>query len=194
MSRQTPRGAAELVAHGDLVGPQYDAEHDHSQEGLDAAAYRALWAEIPDAEDYLPNGTRRCRANARNEEALAGWPSDRRRCRKTATPGSPVCGIHGSKNPAAARKARLRLHELVDPAVAQLARILADPATKASDRLRAIENILDRAGHPRRTQVDVDEARALLPERLAAIMDKIRDDNDDNVIEAEILDASEDAA
>lgn len=169
-TNRAPRGVTDLADHRDLLGPQYRAEHDQS-EGLDRAdpeqkaAYSLLWAEIPDEADYLPNGTRRCTATAKNADATMDWPADRRRCRRTATPGSPVCTTHGSRTPQAARKARLRLIELVDPAIATVARLMANADSEAV-RLRAAENVLDRAGYPRRSEVDIEAGREVLHERI----------------------------
>lgn len=74
-------------------------------------------------------------------------------------------------------KARIRLAQLVDPAIAVHAQAMVH-APKWGDRLRAAESVLDRAGYPRRTEVDIDMARAALKARLAA---------DDPVIEMEAI-------
>lgn len=92
-------------------------------------------------------------------------------CGRTAEPGATVCRYHGGAAPQVKRKAALRLLELVDPAIATLAREMAN-ADRSSDRQRAANSILDRAGVPRRVDVtDADAARALLIERLLALRD-----------------------
>lgn len=118
-----------------------------------------------------------CTRNTRCDECLndltfdniarcTAWSSTKgHRCSRAATPGTVVCASHGSKAPQTRRKAQLRLAELVDPAIGTLAREMAK-ASKSSDRQRAANSILDRAGIGRQGSVEVDAARALLLERL----------------------------
>ena len=82
--------------------------------------------------------------------------------------GIGTCHVHGGSTPNARKAARLRLAELVGPALAAVAQTLVDPDVKPSDRLRAAENVLDRAGYPRRTDVGqaAEDARETLYERL----------------------------
>lgn len=77
--------------------------------------------------------------------------------------------MHGGKTPQVQRKAALRLLELVDPAIATLAREMAQ-ADKSSDRLRAANSILDRAGVVRKSEVTTTDARALLMRRLEELV------------------------
>jgi hypothetical protein len=105
--------------------------------------------------DLTFDGSPRCTARSKQ----AG-----RRCARAATPGTNVCANHGSKSPQVQRRARMRLAELVDPSITRLARIMASGEDK--DALRAIENILDRAGYPRKMEIDNEVAKALLVERL----------------------------
>lgn len=94
------------------------------------------------------------------------------RCRKRAISGGRVCRTHGGGAPQVKRKAALRLIELIDPAIATIARVMTDQNAKPSDRLRAAENVLDRAGVPRSTEVtNTDTAQELLVERLITIRD-----------------------
>lgn len=112
-------------------------------------------------------------------EATAGYVSCRatskstgKRCARRPVPGATVCRIHGGAAPQVQRKATLRLLELVDPAIATLARTMTDPNAPHAARLRAAENVLDRAGVPRKVDVsDTDAAKALLIERLLALRD-----------------------
>jgi hypothetical protein len=103
----------------------------------------------------------RCHAHAR---------STGERCGNPALAGAKVCRYHGGAAPQVQAKARLRLLELIEPATAVLATILADPKAKPADRLRAVENIYDRAGIPRRTEVDHSAAQALLVERIQEVL------------------------
>lgn len=122
------------------------------------------WRELPDDADVLPNGARRCIATAR-------WTGERRRCRRPATPGITVCSMHGAKAPQTQRAARLRMLELVDPAIAKLARVMATGDDQAA--LRAVENILDRAGFPRRAEIDVEASREVLLERILVLRERV---------------------
>ena len=101
----------------------------------------------------------RCQARSKQQQ---------RQCLRAATPGTSVCSNHGSKAPQTQAKARLRLATLVDPAIGTLAREMAT-AEKSSDRQRAANSILDRAGVPRQQSVTVDDARDILAERLAQV-------------------------
>lgn len=74
--------------------------------------------------------------------------------------------MHGGAAPQVRRKATLRLLELIDPAIATLAREMAT-AEKSADKQRAANSILDRAGMPRRTEImDGAAATDLLVERI----------------------------
>lgn len=128
-------------------------------------------------EDLLPDGQRRCKAKA----AGSG-----ERCKRAVSPGSLVCATHGGKAPQVQAKARLRLAELVDPAIGVLAREMVSDKNKPGDRIRAAENILDRAGYGR--QIDngnVELARAILVNKLVAVQAARREEP--NVIEGEII-------
>lgn len=99
--------------------------------------------------------------------------------------GQRVCLKHGGASPQAKRKAQLRLAELVSPAIATLAREMAN-ADKSSDKQRAANSILDRAGVPRSvTSPDGEAARDLLLERLYQLREQqglpgpLDDDEDD---------------
>jgi len=99
------------------------------------------------------------------------WSSQRHhRCERARHPGAMVCASHGASAPQVKARARLRLLELVDPATAVLAQILSDRTLKPADRLRAVENIYDRAGIPRRTEVDHSSAQALLLARIQEVI------------------------
>lgn len=94
-------------------------------------------------------------------------------CRAPAAHGTGRCRLHGGASPQARRAARLRLAELVDPAIAVLAREMVK-AEKSSDRIRAAAELLDRAGVGRheRHEVAVADARALLIDRLLQLRER----------------------
>lgn len=124
--------------------------------------------DIDDDVDTLPSGAPRCTATAK---------STGRRCREPAIAGGRVCRVHGGAASQVQRRARLRLAELVDPSIARLGRILVNGTDR--DAIRAIENVLDRAGYPRRAEIDVDAARAILRERLIDLRDADAEDDEE---------------
>ena len=77
-------------------------------------------------------------------------------CRNNAIRGGTVCRFHGGASGHVAKKARERLLEMVEPALAQLNQIMSKPATSDSDRLRAIQMVLDRTGYGPGRIVEVD--------------------------------------
>lgn len=111
------------------------------------------------------NGERLCGAKRTNGEP----------CNAPAMQGQRVCRMHGGSSPQAKRKAALRLVELIDPAIATLAREMVQADTSA-DRQRAANSILDRAGVPRVTkEIGVDTSREVLLTRLREIRRQKRD-------------------
>lgn len=132
-------------------------------------------------EDFLPDGQRRCKAVSKQS---------RERCKRAVSPGALVCATHGGKAPQVKAAARLRLAELVDPAVATLAREMTSQTNKPGDRIRAAENILDRAGYGR--QVDngnVALARAILFNKFLAIKAERepKAEETEDVVDAEVV-------
>jgi hypothetical protein len=118
-------------------------------------------------------GNPRCTADSKQKIAAGierGSPEAR--CGRRPIPGGKTCVMHGSGTAAAVRAARLRGIDLTDPALTVVARILASDAEKASDRLRAAENILDRFGFPRNVDMSVDEVR----DAILHALDDIDDD------------------
>lgn len=119
------------------------------------------FADLPDDADRLPSGQRRCTAKAKATGT---------RCKSPAISGAPTCRKHGSGAPQVRRKARLRLLELVDPAIATLAREMAT-AEKSTDRRQAAIAILDRAGFGASITFEVEDAREMLVDRLLQLAD-----------------------
>ena len=91
--------------------------------------------------------------------------SDGQPCQKAPIAGGSVCRTHGGSAPQVRRKAALRLQELVNPAIAVLAREMAQ-ADKSGDRQRAANSILDRAGWGRVQRVEQADAKEMLAQRL----------------------------
>lgn len=100
-------------------------------------------------------------------------------CKAPAMKGQRVCRVHGGASSQARRKAKLRLMELVDPAIATLAREMTQ-ADKSADKQRAANSILDRAGFGRQQQVEVDDARALLLQQILKARGESLDDYADD--------------
>lgn len=111
--------------------------------------------------EFLPNGAIRCQAHSR---------STRKQCGNAVVPGATVCYLHGGKAPQVRRKAALRLLELVDPAIATLAREMVNGA-RAVDRMSAANSILDRAGYGRVQKIEAADAREMLIQRLIELRD-----------------------
>lgn len=130
---------------------------------MSEAVNRRHVQDMPEAE-LLPSGARRCTAHNRSGE----------RCGAPAVLGAQVCQAHGGSASQVRKKARLRLQELIDPAVTTLARTLTDRDATSADRLRAAEMILDRAGYPRGVKVTTEESRELLIQRLIEYRDRMR--------------------
>jgi hypothetical protein len=98
------------------------------------------------------------------------WPFCQRRAGTgTDHPGIGQCSQHGGNSPSGRKSAHLRYAELQGAVVHHFYRVMVDPKAKTVDRLRAAENLADRGGSPRRTEVDVETARQTLYERLLAL-------------------------
>jgi hypothetical protein len=69
--------------------------------------------------------------------------------------GALVCVKHGGNHPGHKRKAKERLLELVDPALAELHRVLTDKHADDAVKVRAALGILDRTGHGPGAKIEV---------------------------------------
>lgn len=108
------------------------------------------------------NGRLLCRATSKS----SGLP-----CTQPAIPGGTVCRYHGGSIPVVKRKAALRLQELVDPAIATLAREMTG-ADKSTDRLRAADSVLDRTGYGRTSKVETETVQDALVHRLEQLRER----------------------
>lgn len=70
----------------------------------------------------------------------------------------------------------LRYAELHGPAVETFARALVEPDCPWPSKIRAAENIEDRAGYPRRMEIDTDAGRLRLHERILEFQAQQTDD------------------
>ena len=102
-------------------------------------------------------GRRRCTATAKGSG---------QRCLHPPIRGSNVCRNHGGAAPQVQQAAKVRLAELIEPALRTLRDAMdADDATW-SDRLRAAADVLDRGGYPKGATLEVtaDELAAQIRE------------------------------
>lgn len=86
----------------------------------------------PNAEPWSQSQLRRRAMTApvlASHRCTAKSKQSRQQCRKPAISRGTVCTVHGGVARQVQRKARLRLAQLVDPAIAQLARELVSPTS-----------------------------------------------------------------
>lgn len=96
--------------------------------------------------------------------------------------------MHGGGSPSTKRKAQLRLAELVNPAIATLAREMTN-ADRSQDRQRAANSILDRAGVSRVSKLETADAREILVQRLLDLREERSAEEAAEIEDAEIVDA-----
>jgi len=77
-------------------------------------------------------------------------------CGKYAIHGSTVCPTHGGQLPNVQKAAKQRLLALVDPALAELQKIIDKSSTADADRLKAIQMVLDRTGYHAKTEMTIE--------------------------------------
>lgn len=76
-------------------------------------------------------------------------------CNRWALRGATVCTSHGGNLPGVRESAREKLLALVLPAIEELEAVLANSTTANSDKLRAIQLILDRTGYGTKSELEV---------------------------------------
>ena len=69
-----------------------------------------------------------------------------KRCRREAIKGSVVCEVHGGLAPQVRRRAAERLLVTADEAIQVIKSFISDPTVPAGVRLKAAQDITDRAG------------------------------------------------
>lgn len=111
-------------------------------------------------------------------------------CANPAMAGSTVCRHHGGSAQQVRRKAQLRLQSLVEPAIAVLLQELTNANSKPADRLRAVENVLDRTGFGRSVERDESTARQLLLDRLLEA--RAEAEEDEQVLDVEVVEEDDD--
>lgn len=82
------------------------------------------------------------------------------RCNSWAIRGGTVCGQHGGRAPQVRRKAEERIRELVNPALARIAKLIGDDELPGAESeavsLAAARDILDRAGYGATAKVSLE--------------------------------------
>jgi hypothetical protein len=130
-------------------GAKEGAGNRSGSEGTDPGARRRRRAKPPAVGiagvPGSKNPERRCTATS----AASG-----ERCKRAAIKGGFVCTSHGGASPQARKKAKERLLELVDPALAALQKVLTSDADD-SVKVRAALGILDRTGFKPGVQITV---------------------------------------
>lgn len=111
---------------------------------------------------------------------------DGEKCKSPAVTGMKVCRMHGGSTERAKNGAKLRLAELVNPAIATLAREMTQ-ADRSVDRQRAANSVLDRAGYGRHTKIEVGDAKELLYQRLLAMTEENADAPDPDDMDFETI-------
>lgn len=93
-------------------------------------------------------------------------------CQRTAIAGGSVCRYHGGAAPHVQRKAeaRLILMEASEQASEVLIQEMNDDTISSSDRQKAANSILDRAGVARIQELSGQSARDILKEKLMDMM------------------------
>ncbi len=94
-----------------------------------------------------------CKAHTRH------GPNTGKPCGAQVRLGSSLCHKHGGNHPAHKQAAKDRLLAMVNPALAELNRIMTNKKTSDGDKLKAIQMVLDRSGFKAGVQIDVGIAR-----------------------------------
>lgn len=107
-------------------------------------------------------GRMRCTANSKRSGE---------RCKRPPITGGKTCTNHGSGGPIARAAATRRMMELWDPLLVRLHEIVRDPEAADRDVIRIWENLADRFGWPRGVEVNADEVRSAIMQRIEELDD-----------------------
>lgn len=102
-------------------------------------------------------GRPRCTANSKQTGE---------RCKNGVQPGARTCRFHGTSGPVARAAATRRMMQLWDPLLVRLDEIVRDPEAADRDVIRIWENLCDRFGWPRGVEVNADEVRNAIMQRI----------------------------
>lgn len=96
---------------------------------------------------------RRCRGHTKH------GPNTGKPCGANPPAGQNLCIKHGGNQPAHRRRAKERLLELVDPALAALHRVLTNPNADDAVKVRAALGVLDRTGLKPGVSISVETSK-----------------------------------
>ena len=115
---------------------------------------------------------RACRAHTKH------GPNAGKACGAQVRIGSLLCPKHGGNHPAHKEKARERMADMVMPFLSELRRVVLDPDTDDSVKVRGIQVLLDRTGYGPGSTLTVQDSRFD-----AMLADAIGMDPDTGVVE-----------
>lgn len=101
------------------------------------------------------NRKRRRELGLITKEHCTARRQDGQPCGMTPIRGATVCRMHGGAAPQVVKKARERLAMAADDAASWLVKMMGDETVPWSERRRAMEAILDRAGISRSVDIDL---------------------------------------
>lgn len=127
-----------------------------------------------DNPDKRVSGSLRCQAHS----VRSGL-----QCNNVAMGGQGTCRNHGGATVESRAKGRRILLDGIDEALKMLVR-LSTTASKDSDKLRAIENMLDRGGYPRASTMALSDARDILADRLRHALDEDDPEAEDDDVDS----------
>lgn len=126
------------------VTPKKGPTHDPMQGPTPTAAQRA--AKRKGGKESAKDPDRaQCTAHKRNGD----------RCNNPPVRGAVVCRMHGAGAPQVKAKANQRLIEMVLPAMRELRKIIDSKTAADSDKLKAINMVLQRTGFNERHSIDI---------------------------------------
>lgn len=125
------------------------------------------WRPLSSASytEYISHEGETIRVDAQGRVLCHAKRRDGKLCMSPVVTAMKVCRMHGGSTNKAKQGAALRLAQLVNPAIATLAKEMT-AAEKSGDRLRAADSVLDRAGHGRHQVVEASDAKELLRQGL----------------------------
>jgi hypothetical protein len=126
------------------VTTQTGGPRDPMQDQTPTARKRAAKAKKR-GKDASPTDRAQCTAHKRNGD----------RCSNPPVRGATVCRMHGGSAPQVRAKANQRLIDMVMPAMRELRKIIDDPAAADTDKLKAINMVLNRTGYNERREIDL---------------------------------------
>lgn len=135
----------------------------------------------PQTEEDPTSGGYFCGARLRQKSEDGHHFCQMRAGQGTDHVGIGKCSRHGGSTTTHRTRARLQLAELVNPAIVRLAKIVADDDAPTGSQIRAVENILDRAGIERGMAItDSKEMVLARLEELDRAWEQIEDDEDED--------------